>query len=95
MTKKPSDTGIQIREGSGAERCSVRLLVKELDGTYEATVEGVYRAYDAKPVKKLPDGTCRQVLSEKDPDGPTPGTFETTLRDLIESVKDSAVDVYL
>lgn len=74
----------------------VKLTVKELDGTFEGTVEGVYRAYDARVTEKSARNRYRDVPLAGPSNGqPGSGRFSVILEDLLDGVKDSEGKFYL
>ena len=91
---------VPVRLDGDSDFYSVKLTVKELSGRFEASVEGIYRAYDMKAEKKAPypisenqydaDSSSplvpRRSLEEEAPAGQQP-EFETS-----DDAADSASD---
>ena len=74
----------------------VKLTVKELDGTFEGTVEGVYRAYDARVTDKSARSRYREVPLAGTSNGqPGSGRFSVILEDLLDGVKNFEGKFYL
>ena len=48
------------------------LTVKELDGTFDTTVDGVYKAHDARGVKKISDAKPKLPAQEGHPERNAP-----------------------
>lgn len=61
---------VPVRLGDDSDFYSVKLTVKELSGRFEASVEGIYRAYDMKAEKKAP-----YPISENQYDADSSSTF--------------------
>ena len=78
---------------------TIKLTVKEMDGSYAAEVEGIYRAYDTNVVKEVTEEISdvkRGLLPhEEAPIRNTPDTYEITIEDMLRGVKDNDGISYL
>ena len=73
----------------------VKLTVKEMDGTYDTAVEGIYKAHDAKGVKEISDAKPQRPAQEEHPTGNTPDIYEITIEEMLRGVKDNDGISYL
>jgi len=73
----------------------VKLTVKELAGHFETSIEGIYRAYDARIIEKVSERRHRKGLKDQPLNSHTPDTFEIILGPFLEGVKDSEGNPYI
>ncbi|ANZ44239.1 hypothetical protein [Cloacibacillus porcorum] len=72
----------------------VMLTVKEMDGTFDMTVEGVYKAHDVKGVKNIPDTKPLLPAHEELPEGNVPD-IDISIGEMLSNVKDNDGVAYL
>lgn len=68
----------------------VMLTVKELDGTFDTTVDGVYKAHDARGVKKISDAKPKLPAQEGHPERNAPDIYKISIEEMLKSVNDNA-----
>lgn len=72
----------------------VMLTVKEMDGTFDMTVEGVYKAHDVKGIKNIPDTKPLLPAHEELPEGNVPD-IDISIGEMLSNVKDNDGVAYL
>lgn len=73
----------------------VMLTVKELDGTFDTTVDGVYKAHDARGVKKISDAKPKLPAQEGHPERNAPDIYKISIEEMLKSVNDNAGVPYI
>lgn len=73
----------------------VMLTVKELDGTFDTTVDGVYKAHDARGVKKISDAKPKLPAQERHPERNAPDIYKISIEEMLKSVNDNAGVPYI
>ena len=73
----------------------VMLTVKELDGTFDTTVDGVYKAHDARGVKKISDPKPKLPAQEGHPERNAPDIYKISIEEMLKSVNDNAGVPYI
>lgn len=73
----------------------VMLTVKELDGTFDTTVDGVYKAHDARGVKKRSDAKPKLPAQEGHPERNAPDIYKISIEEMLKSVNDNAGVPYI
>lgn len=73
----------------------VLLTVKELDGTFDTTVDGVYKAHDARGVKKISDAKPKLPAQEGHPERNAPDIYKISIEEMLKSVNDNAGVPYI
>lgn len=71
---------------------TVKLTVKEMDGRFLASVEGIYRAYDANVVKKISGPNRRPPVNKEPMNGQQPDIYEGSINEHTNSVNDGIED---
>lgn len=74
---------------------TVKLTVKEMNSHYEASIEGIYRAYDAKVEKEAPDVKRALLAPMEHLTHNTSGVYEISIGEMLASVNDNAGNPYV
>lgn len=73
----------------------VKLTVKELDGKHDLTVDGIYKAHDAKAIKIISDAKRRLPARKGHPNDNASDLLSLSLGDLLRNVTDNGDIPYL